>query len=134
MTETPTPATGGDARELSDEQLLDAFAKDSYGLTNVRTSYGTELLRRLRRATPAADPGMVKPYTSAELMRMAIAGVPRSPDRALATYAEPSYWKTVIAHQRNWWAWDGPVIVGYELAQSAIAAADPAPEEGEGKR
>lgn len=61
-----------------------------------------------------------KPYVSAEVMYMAAEGVPLDPLRVLATYADPNNWKQVNADQRCYWAWDGPTITGYELAQNGV--------------
>lgn len=58
-----------------------------------------------------------KPYTSGELMTIAIEGRRLDPERALATYGDPNNWAHVHADGRHWWAWAGPVIVGYELAE-----------------
>ena len=64
-----------------------------------------------------------KPYTSSELMEMAIrpAGY-RDIDvrRVLATYADPANWTQVYADQRCYWSWNGPTIVGYEFAGHAL--------------
>ena len=74
---------------------------------------------------------MAKPYTSGELMRLAIAiggPQPLDPLRVLATYANPDNWKQVIGHDergpRNYWAWAGPTIVGYELAGWGVKASN----------
>lgn len=80
-----------------------------------------------------------KPYTSGELIKMANAlGGPssRDPMRALATYADPDNWVSVHVNDkdgnpRHYWAWAGPVIVGYELASGTIKdqdAAEPEPD------
>lgn len=72
----------------------------------------------------------VRPYTSAELMRMAVktgGPEPLDPLRVLATYAEKKNWRKVNApgddgKPRNYWAWAGPTIVGYEFGLDAIRA------------
>jgi hypothetical protein len=66
-------------------------------------------------------PEELKPYTSAELMNMAVNGIPIDPLRVLATYADPENWGAVYGTKRHW-TWQGPVIVGYELAQHGLRA------------
>lgn len=60
---------------------------------------------------------MIKPYTSEELRINAIEAKPLEPERVVATYADPDNWLQVTQDKRNYWAWIGPVIVGYELGQ-----------------
>lgn len=70
----------------------------------------------------------IKPYTANELMAIAIqlgGPGPISPERVLATYADRDNWTHVHApdkdgNMRHYWAWAGPVIVGYELAGNAM--------------
>lgn len=74
-----------------------------------------------------------RPYTSEDLIRMAIrlgGPEPRDPVRSLATYADKSNWESVHApdkngNMRHYWAWVGPVIVGYELAESSLSDSTP---------
>jgi hypothetical protein len=63
--------------------------------------------------------GEPKPYTAGELITIAttIPLPPLDADRVIATYADPSNWTSVNHNQRHYWAWAGPVIVGYELAE-----------------
>ena len=71
---------------------------------------------------------IAKPYTSADLIRLATdpRGVqPLDPIRVLATYANPDNWESVHAKDadgkmRHYWAWAGPTIVGYELAGHGV--------------
>lgn len=65
----------------------------------------------------------VKPYTSGDLVKLTLAYKDYDPMRALATYASEDNWLHVHADQRHYWAWGGPVIVGYELAESVIPRA-----------
>lgn len=63
-----------------------------------------------------------KPYHVGDLIQIAISSRRHDPMRVLATYADRSNWKAVHDKDENgevsaWWAWVGPVIVGYELAQ-----------------
>jgi len=72
---------------------------------------------------------MIKPYTKAEIMRLAIGVKPLDPLRVLATYADASNWKQVNAKDengqpRNYWAWAGPTIVGYEFANHGLPKED----------
>jgi hypothetical protein len=100
MTKIPTPATAGDARELTDEDLVShliAFAD----IPRRYRPYRAELLSRLHRATPAAEPGMVT-----------ISGLAA---RSIQYHLEQH-------GKRN-----------AEL-DDAIAAADPAPGEGESSK
>jgi hypothetical protein len=64
-----------------------------------------------------------KPYTSGDLIRIVntIPIPPLDPLRVIATYADPDNWEMVTCNQRGNWAWRGPVIVGYELAEWATA-------------
>jgi hypothetical protein len=63
-----------------------------------------------------------KPYTAGELITIAITVPipPLDPARVIATYADPGNWTSVHQNQRHYWAWAGPVIVGYALAQWPI--------------
>jgi hypothetical protein len=60
------------------------------------------------------------PYTRADLIDIAVKGLPFDPLRVIATYADPKNWDKVYKHGRNNWAWIGPVIVGYELGETAL--------------
>lgn len=70
-----------------------------------------------------------KPYTNAELMLMAINSplTPRDPMRVLATYADQSNWYHTNQDQRNHWAWCGPTIVGWEMADHTLRHVAPTP-------
>lgn len=62
-----------------------------------------------------------------ELMRRAINGEQTTMEEALAMYGNPANWskidgKDANGDPRNYWAWTGPVIVGYEMAQLALEA------------
>ena len=63
-----------------------------------------------------------KPYTSEDLFRMAHSGERLDPLRALATYCHGDNWGKLHAGNpiRNHWTWQGPVIVGWELADQAL--------------
>lgn len=73
-----------------------------------------------------------KPYTANELMAIAIqvgGPGPIEPERVLATYASPGNWIHVHApdkdgEMRHYWAWSGPMIVGYALAEYAVKQAE----------
>jgi hypothetical protein len=120
MTETPTPDTAGDARELSDEQLLRAFADEvEYcvldnrpAITAIESTVQTEIRQRLRRVTPAAEPGMVT--ISKRIADDALLAVSRWRDERAA---DPKHWE--------YWGWVKDDLV------AAIAGADPAPGAGE---
>lgn len=60
------------------------------------------------------------PYTSGELLQMAISGEKIDLRRALATYASPSNWRQVTYDGKCHWEWCGPMIVGFELADIAM--------------
>lgn len=63
------------------------------------------------------------PLTASDLMAIALSGEPIPADRALATYADESNWKTVHPGGRNRvceWAFIGPMRPGFELAQITI--------------
>jgi hypothetical protein len=108
MTETPTPATGGEARwsDMGDDDLVDSL----FRLDRTPRQLGAikdELLRRLRRATPAADKDMRnRIYT------------------ALVALTEP--WPSYENRSIFDFASDGA-----DAIFAVIAAADPAPGEGE---
>ena len=60
-----------------------------------------------------------------ELMRRTGRAQPVSAEEALAAYANPRNWKQIEGRgedggPRCYWAWVGPVIVGYELAQLGL--------------
>jgi hypothetical protein len=107
-TKTPTPATAGDAGELTDDDLIDRFGHEvETGKWGSATGTKDELLNRLRRATPAAESGMVM--------------LPK-----------------VLVEQALDWANTLVVAYGYPIDEKAFgdlsairAAADPAPDEGE---
>lgn len=62
----------------------------------------------------------IETYTNHELLSMASRGPFKlQKERVIATYADPSNW---VKHHcptgsKCYWVWEGPVIVGYELAQ-----------------
>lgn len=59
-----------------------------------------------------------KPYWAGELIGVAVNRNPTlDPMRVLATYADRNNWTTVHDNGRCYWAWVGPVIVGYEFAE-----------------
>lgn len=64
-------------------------------------------------------PERAKPLTSGELMQMGVKGQRPTRERIVATYADKRNWKQVHDDPdgRCYWAWVGPTIVGYELAQ-----------------
>lgn len=73
----------------------------------------------------------MKPYTQSEILQTALDGKKLDPLRVVATYANPSNWKQVYGGRdsdgREYpcsWAWVGPVIVGYELAELSMPAVD----------
>jgi hypothetical protein len=104
------PATAGEARErgpnltrLTDEQIVDRLVATARTNSDIEPTYN-ELLRRLRRGTPAAEPGMVTiPLEDAK----ELAGLVRN---------------TMTNYRR---------ITARATLDAAIAAADPAPGEGE---
>lgn len=63
---------------------------------------------------------MNKPYSSSELIKVAVENIPLNPLRVLATYADPNNWTTEIANHKCVWVWIGPVIVGYEFAEQFL--------------
>lgn len=69
----------------------------------------------------------MKPYTSNDLLEVAVNGEPIDPLRVVATYADPKNWVGVYGGSDSdgnsyskVWAWRGPLIVGPELAQNAM--------------
>jgi len=70
---------------------------------------------------------MPEPYTSGEIAELAInrrAGsgpLKFDPLRVVATYANPENWKQIHDEEGCHWTWDGPVIVGWELAHWLFA-------------
>lgn len=63
---------------------------------------------------------MIEAYTSADLLQIAIRGGSFDPYRIMATYAARSNWTQLYSDQRCWWAWTGPVMPPFELAQRAL--------------
>ena len=59
------------------------------------------------------------PYTSMDLVRVATDTEKISPQRVLATYANPKNWRKGIDPNTKGctWIWCGPVICAFELAE-----------------
>lgn len=71
---------------------------------------------------------MSEPYTQEDLMHIALGSLKVDPLRVIATYAAEDNWEGVYDDRRKRWAWVGPMIPGFELAQLALQ--DVATEKG----
>ena len=107
---------------------------DAYKFSGIMLDYHEMLMSHLRTAPEQDRESKLmasKPYTSSELIQLAtdIRGPqPLDPMRVLATYADPSNWQSVHARDdrgpRHYWSWNGPTIVGYELAARGVRDGD----------
>jgi hypothetical protein len=74
----------------------------------------------------------IKPYYAQDLFAIALSldpGQQLDPLRVVATYADPDAWQVIHAKDENgnmraYWSWNGPMIVGYELASHALPSTD----------
>lgn len=58
--------------------------------------------------------------TRESILKKAINGGKFTLAEAVETYAARDNWKQVYADKRCYWAWVGPIIVGFELAELAL--------------
>ena len=62
----------------------------------------------------------MKGYDNTDLFSIGVNGGKIDPIRALATYADEKNWGKIYDEKGCHWVWQGPVIVGFELAQWGI--------------
>jgi hypothetical protein len=138
MTNPPTPAIGGEAREPAWTEIVERACQRVIGAggrtgDNLANSITAEIVRDLagweiRRATPAAEPQRVKVVamdSSNELGRE-YALVPATAPGMVTEDAIRSalVWGTDVLHGEQ-------LDKAVQSVMAAIAAADPAPGEGE---
>ena len=57
-------------------------------------------------------------YTTNDLLHLALRNSRLDENRVISTYADPTNWIQVYDSGRCYWAWVGPMTVGYELART----------------